>query len=104
MARSMESGSSTGNGKSGSVSSSAFQLPAAVRTSSGDLIAPVFWSDNWIELTPGGSTTLTALPPASADSTPTVHLDGWNIPAMVITPPEAVADPQHSQQNRAHSL
>ena len=28
----------------------AFQISAAVRTQSGGLIAPVIWSDNWIEL------------------------------------------------------
>ena len=48
----------------------AFQISAAVRTPSGGLIAPVFWSDNWIELTPGESTTLTALLPESEAGTP----------------------------------
>jgi exo-1,4-beta-D-glucosaminidase len=59
---------------------------AAVRTSSGALIAPVLWSDNWIELTPGESTTLTALLPASAPASPVVQIDGWNIAAATLTP------------------
>jgi hypothetical protein len=41
----------------------AFQVSAAVRTQSGGLIAPVIWSDNWIELVPGEKRVLTALLP-----------------------------------------
>jgi exo-1,4-beta-D-glucosaminidase len=57
----------------------AFQVSAAARTSSGDLIAPVFWSDNYIELMPGESRTLTALLPKDAPANPEVLLSGWNI-------------------------
>ena len=64
----------------------AFQVNAAIRTSSDDLVAPVFWSDNWIELTPGESTTLTALLPDDAPALPVVHVGGWNIAAQTITP------------------
>ena len=64
----------------------AFQLHAAVRTPSGALIAPVIWSDNWIELVPGESATLTALLPKDADRSPIVQLEGWNLPATTITP------------------
>jgi exo-1,4-beta-D-glucosaminidase len=69
----------------------AFQLRAAVRTASGGLIAPVFWSDNWIELAPGESSTLTALLPESATETPIVQIEGWNVAAQTITPAAAVA-------------
>ncbi len=69
----------------------AFQLNAAVRTSSGGLIAPVFWSDNWIELTPGESTTLVAQLPEDAVSEPVVQLEGWNILSVTITPQTATA-------------
>ena len=69
----------------------AFQLRAAVRTQSGGLIAPVFWSDNWIELTPGDSTTLTALLPESDSSTPVVQIEGWNVAPVTLTPTAAVA-------------
>ena len=69
----------------------AFQLRAAVRTPSGGLIAPVFWSDNWIELTPGESTTLTAQLPEGDNAIPTVQLDGWNVAPVSLTPTTAVA-------------
>jgi exo-1,4-beta-D-glucosaminidase len=62
-----------------------------VRTATGGLIAPVFWSDNWIELTPGESSTLTALLPESATETPVVQVEGWNVAAQTITPAVATA-------------
>jgi exo-1,4-beta-D-glucosaminidase len=68
----------------------AFQIRAAARTRSGALIAPVFWSDNWIELAPGESTTLTALLPANA-ATPVIHIDGWNIEPITLTPSSGAA-------------
>jgi exo-1,4-beta-D-glucosaminidase len=64
----------------------AFQVSAAVRTSSGDLVAPVFWSDNLIELIPGESATLTALLPENAPADPVVKIEGWNIPPATLTP------------------
>ncbi len=70
----------------------AFQVRAAVRTATGDLIAPVFWSDNWIELIPGESTTLKALLPENATSDPVVQIEGWNIPSIKVTPTTAVAE------------
>ena len=69
----------------------AFQLRAAARTASGGLIAPVLWSDNWIELKPGESTTLTAQLPAGDNNTPTVQIDGWNVAPISLTPTTAVA-------------
>jgi exo-1,4-beta-D-glucosaminidase len=64
----------------------AFQLHAAVRTPAGGLIAPVYWSDNWIELDPGESTTLTADLPDDAGDAPVVRLEGWNIVPITIHP------------------
>ena len=55
------------------------------------LIAPVFWSDNWIELTPGESTTLTALLPEGESGTPAIRIEGWNITPATITPKATVA-------------
>jgi exo-1,4-beta-D-glucosaminidase len=69
----------------------AFQISAAVRTSSGDLVAPVFWSDNLIELIPGESTTLTALLPENAPADPVVKIEGWNIPPATLTPAPGTA-------------
>ncbi len=63
----------------------AFQLSAAVRTASGDLIAPVIWSDNWIELMPGESQTLTALLPEGSPDHPVIQIQGWNIASQTIS-------------------
>ncbi|MGB7188833.1 MAG: glycosyl hydrolase family 2 [Acidobacteriaceae bacterium] len=64
----------------------AFQIAARVRTPSGDLIAPVMWSDDWIELTPGESRTLTARLPGDAPADAVVKLRGWNIEPATLTP------------------
>ncbi|HUY82461.1 MAG TPA: hypothetical protein VMU92_12120 [Acidobacteriaceae bacterium] len=64
----------------------AFQLRFVVRTPSGDLVAPVMWSDDWIELTPGESRTLTAMLPQSAPGNVVVKLSGWNIEPATLTP------------------
>ena len=69
----------------------AFQVRAAARTTSGALIAPVFWSDNWIELTPGESTTLTAQLPQNDSSSPVIHVDGWNVASITLTPTAGMA-------------
>jgi exo-1,4-beta-D-glucosaminidase len=69
----------------------AFQISAAVRTPTGELIAPVLWSDNWIELVPGESRTLTALLPESAAGNFIVQIEGWNIAPQTITLTTAVA-------------
>ena len=64
----------------------AFQVNAAVRTASGDLVAPVIWSDNWIELGPGEKETLTALLPEDAPASPIIQVAGWNVAAATVTP------------------
>jgi exo-1,4-beta-D-glucosaminidase len=69
----------------------AFQVNAAVRAANGDLVAPVFWSDNWIELGPGESETLTALLPQDAPASPVVNIEGWNVAAISVTPVPATA-------------
>jgi len=69
----------------------AFQVHVAPRTSEGGLIAPVLWSDNWIELTPGESTTLTADLPDDAPDSAVVHVEGWNIAPLTLTPRPAAA-------------
>jgi len=69
----------------------AFQVSAAIRTPSGGLIAPVLWSDNWIELVPGESRTLTALLQDSAPGDTIVQIEGWNIASETITPAAVIA-------------
>ena len=62
----------------------AFQISAAVRTKSGGLIAPVLWSDNWIELAPGEKRVLTALLPESGAEAPVVNIDSWNAGSQTV--------------------
>jgi exo-1,4-beta-D-glucosaminidase len=69
----------------------AFQLHAAARTQSGGLIAPVIWSDNWIELVPGESRTLTALLPDDETSAPVISLEGWNVAQQSLSPGATIA-------------
>jgi exo-1,4-beta-D-glucosaminidase len=69
----------------------AFQIRAAARTPSGGLIAPVFWSDNWIELTPGESTELTAKLPEGLTEAPLIQVEGWNVAPLTVAPAAAAA-------------
>ncbi|HWG22290.1 MAG TPA: hypothetical protein VG225_17325 [Terracidiphilus sp.] len=69
----------------------AFQVRVAPRTSDGGLIAPVLWSENWIELAPGESDTLTAELPDNAPASPVVDVEGWNIAPLTLTPTVATA-------------
>jgi exo-1,4-beta-D-glucosaminidase len=64
----------------------AFQISAAARTADGGLIAPVFWSDDWIELAPGESETLTAVLPDDASENTVIHVDGWNVAEQTLHP------------------
>ena len=69
----------------------AFQVRVALRTTAGDLVAPVLWSDNWIELTPGEATALTARLPENAPANPVVEIDGWNVAPLTLTPTTSAA-------------
>ncbi len=72
----------------------AFQVSAAARTQSGGLIAPVYWSDNWIELEPGEEITLTAELPEDAPADPAIQIQGWNVAPITLHPQAAVATAQ----------
>jgi exo-1,4-beta-D-glucosaminidase len=63
----------------------AFQVSAAMRTKTGGLIAPVIWSDNWIELKPGEKRVLTALLPDSGADMPVVEIGSWNAGSQTVT-------------------
>jgi exo-1,4-beta-D-glucosaminidase len=69
----------------------AFQVHGAIRTRTGGLISPVFWSDNWIEVLPGETRTLTATLPENAGPAPEVQVDGWNIAPETLKPSTAPA-------------
>jgi exo-1,4-beta-D-glucosaminidase len=64
----------------------AFQVSFAARTKSGDLIAPVLWSDNYIELMPGESRAVTAILPKDAPANADVLVSGWNINSETLHP------------------
>jgi exo-1,4-beta-D-glucosaminidase len=66
----------------------AFQVSAAVRTQDDGLIAPVIWSDNWIELAPGEKRVLTAVLPevkgSDLKTEPKIEIDSWNAGAQTV--------------------
>jgi exo-1,4-beta-D-glucosaminidase len=72
----------------------AFQIDAAVRTKSGDLIAPVVWSDNFIELMPGESRSLTAVLPSGIPAGSVIRISGWNLPEQTLPIPAGGRTPQ----------
>lgn len=56
----------------------AFFNRLAAKDSDGQLIAPAFWSDNYLTLRPGETRTVTCRLPASASDV-ALTLDGWNL-------------------------
>jgi exo-1,4-beta-D-glucosaminidase len=59
----------------------AFQVSVDGVNASGSSVSPLPWSDNYIELMPGESRTLTARPAAS-ETVASVAVTGWNIPSI----------------------
>jgi exo-1,4-beta-D-glucosaminidase len=57
----------------------AFQVAVAARNAHGEDIVPTTWSDDYIELMPGETRTLTATLPLKAPGDSIVDLSGWNI-------------------------
>jgi exo-1,4-beta-D-glucosaminidase len=72
----------------------AFQVAVAARDSHGEDIAPVMWSDNYVELMPGETQVLTARLPSHLPDNATVVVSGWNIPeqALHLSTSKATAD------------
>jgi len=64
----------------------AFQVAVDAQEGSGKDITPMPWSDNYLELSPGESRTITARPPKAAME-PRVVISGWNIPSRTLTAP-----------------
>jgi exo-1,4-beta-D-glucosaminidase len=56
----------------------------------GEKVSPVLWSDNYVELLPGESLTLSAILPAKMSGTPEFHITGWNIAEKTLKPGSAV--------------
>jgi exo-1,4-beta-D-glucosaminidase len=72
----------------------AFQVAVAARDGHGEDIAPVMWSDNYVELMPGETQVLTARLPSHMPDNATVVVSGWNIPeqALRLSTGKATAD------------
>ena len=64
----------------------AFQVAAAAMQPDGEDIVPTLWSDNFVELMPGESVTLTATLPASAQENYDVVVSAWNAPSIRLHP------------------
>ncbi len=79
----------------------AFQVSVDAVDSSGSSVSPLPWSDNYVELMPGASRTLTAKP-AGSGTVASVIVTGWNIPSITLrdTPRDAslhsISKPQSS--------
>jgi exo-1,4-beta-D-glucosaminidase len=51
---------------------------SAIKAGNGELIAPIFWSDNFVSLLPGESRTLTfSIPDATQEFS--IRIEGWNV-------------------------
>jgi exo-1,4-beta-D-glucosaminidase len=61
----------------------AFQVSVAGVDASGNDVSPLPWSDNYIELMPGESRTLSASP-AKGAAVSSIVVAGWNIPSMTL--------------------
>lgn len=62
----------------------AFQIDIAAQDGHGNDIDPTLWSDDFIELMPGESRTLTAVLPEHATGSASVVVTGWNIPRLAL--------------------
>lgn len=63
----------------------AFQIAVAAQDGSGSDIDPTLWSDNYIELMPGESRTLTATFAGRAPGRASIAITGWNIPPLTVS-------------------
>jgi exo-1,4-beta-D-glucosaminidase len=57
---------------------------SAVRAQSGELIAPIFWSDNFVSLLPGESRVLTFSIPETSKQQFSIRIEGWNVTPQML--------------------
>jgi len=67
----------------------AFQISLAATLPSGGNIVPTLWSDNYIELMPGESTTLTATLPPHTPEKYAIVVSAWNALSITLHPAAA---------------
>ncbi len=83
----------------------AFQLSVAAQSAKGEDIGSVLWSDNYVELMPGESVTLTATLPAHLGAKPVIAVSGWNVAAVTLQPKvgaQAAAETAASERPVSH--
>jgi exo-1,4-beta-D-glucosaminidase len=75
----------------------AFQVKLAINDADGSEVLPVFWSDNYTELMPGESATITAHYPSwiKLDSGAKLEISGWNIEPATIEPSSARSEAEN---------
>ena len=56
------------------------------QTANGEDIAPTLWSDNYVELMPGESLSVSADLPEHLAGKPVIAVSGWNVPALTLRP------------------
>jgi exo-1,4-beta-D-glucosaminidase len=64
----------------------AFQVAVTAQTANGEDIAPALWSDNYVELMPGESLSVSVNLPEHLAGKPVIAVSGWNIPALTLRP------------------
>ena len=67
----------------------AFQVAVEAARLNGENIVPTLWSDNYVELMPGESVTLTGMLPAHPPEKYDVNVSAWNAPAVTLHPAAA---------------
>lgn len=77
-----------------------FQHVSIKRSTDGQPVLPILWSDNDVTLWPGESITLTARYARPGTATPVVEVSGWNAPArsVPLTLQQALPDQDVSQR------
>jgi len=64
----------------------AFQISVAATRPDGEDVVPMLWSDNYIDLMPGESVTVSAVLPQHAPQDYSVVVSGWNAAAITLYP------------------
>jgi exo-1,4-beta-D-glucosaminidase len=67
----------------------AFQVSLAATLPNRENIVPTLWSDNYIELMPDESITVTATLPPQAPEKYAIVVSGWNVPSITLHPAAA---------------
>ena len=77
-----------------------FQHVSIKRSTDGQPVLPILWSDNDITLWPGESLTLTARYATLGATTPVIEVSGWNVPTRTV--PVAAENPAAATQGTNH--